>query len=96
MTTPSTVTFTVTSKSSAGPDTVNVAFVEVTQPGASGVTYQQSFNRTLPQAEADAYEINSQWVQSLTAVTPTTTSSTSTSTSTTSTPPSSSTSTTGA
>jgi hypothetical protein len=49
---------------------VNVAFVEVgTGTVVNNTTFQQSFNRTLPQSEADQYEINSQWEQTLTPVT---------------------------
>lgn len=67
-----TTLFVVQSKSSAGTDQVNVQFVEwTTQSVVNGIAQPftgavQSFNRTLPQAEADAYEINSKWEQTLT------------------------------
>lgn len=67
MTTPAPAQYFVQSKSTAGPDRVNVSLVLAqndTAPGAGGA----NLNLNLPQAEADLYEVNSSYTLTLTKV----------------------------
>lgn len=53
----------VVSKMSAGEGYVNVVFNEIAETTTNGVG--SSFSKTLAQADADQYEVNSLWQQTL-------------------------------
>lgn len=55
--------YTIASKMSGGEGLVNVVFNEIAETTTNGVG--ASFNKVMVQEEADKYEINSLWVQTL-------------------------------